>query len=65
MYKTDLLNAKQVSEMLGIQEQTLAHWRMTGRYDLPYIKVGRSVRYKLSDVEKFLLSRTKTPFDPE
>jgi excisionase family DNA binding protein len=43
---------------LGIQPQTLAVWATTGRYGLPYIKVGRRVRYRIADLDKFLASRT-------
>ncbi|WP_035374579.1 helix-turn-helix domain-containing protein [Pseudoduganella violaceinigra] len=43
---------------LEVSEQTLAIWRCTKRYPLPYIKVGRLVRYRLSDLEAFLVLRT-------
>lgn len=53
-----LLTEDQTAEMLAIQSQTLSVWRTTKRYDLPYVKVGRSVRYRLSDVMAFIESRT-------
>ncbi|MFQ2613048.1 hypothetical protein ACK3ZS_19930 [Aeromonas caviae] len=37
---------------------TLAVWRSTGRYNLPYLKVGRLVKYRISDLAEFLASRT-------
>ena len=43
---------------LGIAENTLAIWRCTKRYPLAYIKVGRRVRYRISDLEAFLATRT-------
>lgn len=52
------LDAKQAAEFLGVQEQTLAAWRCNRKYPLPYIKVGRKIRYRLSDLERFLASRT-------
>lgn len=39
---------------------TLAVWRSTGRYDLPYVKIGRKVRYRAGDLLAFLNRRTKT-----
>jgi len=36
----------------------LSVWRSTGRYNLPYMKVGRLVRYRLSDLAEFLARRT-------
>jgi len=43
---------------LGVAENTLSVWRSTGRYNLPYIKVGRLVRYRLSDLQAFLVRHT-------
>ena len=50
----ELLTPDDVAEMLDISPQTLASWRTTGRYDLPFLRIGRLVRYRLSDVEEFL-----------
>jgi len=48
----------QASEILSVKESTLAVWRSTGRYNLPYIKVGRLVKYRISDLAEFLARRT-------
>ena len=53
-----LLTTEQAAEILGIEPATLAVWRCTKRYVLPYIKVGRLARYKAEDVEQFITSRT-------
>jgi excisionase family DNA binding protein len=53
-----LLNRREAAEFLGVKEQTLSCWLTTKRYNLPVIKVGRLVRYRRSDLEKFLDSRT-------
>ncbi|HCA00441.1 MULTISPECIES: helix-turn-helix domain-containing protein [Stutzerimonas stutzeri subgroup] len=49
---------KQAAVALGIKASTLSVWRSTGRYNLPYMKVGRLVRYRLSDLAEFLARRT-------
>ncbi len=49
---------KQAAVALGIKASTLSVWRSTGRYNLPYMKVGRLVRYRLSDLADFLARRT-------
>jgi predicted site-specific integrase-resolvase len=49
-----LLNTEEVAEMLGIASHTLAVWRSEGRTDLPYIKIGRSVRYEMRDILAYL-----------
>ncbi len=51
---TKLLTPRQVSEVLSIAEHTLAVWRCTKREDLPYTKIGRTVRYRASDVDAFI-----------
>ena len=55
MNKDDkLLTPPEVAKILGVKLNTLAVWRSTGRYPLPFRKVGRRVRYYLSDVNHFL-----------
>lgn len=53
-----LLTRPQAADFLGIRPQTLSVWASTGRYSLPYVRVGRSVRYRLADLERFLAART-------
>ncbi|WP_299569720.1 helix-turn-helix domain-containing protein [uncultured Shewanella sp.] len=52
-----LLTPTQVSEFLGVTTGTLSVWRCTGRYPLSFIKVGRRVMYRQSDVENFVNGR--------
>ncbi|PTR29617.1 helix-turn-helix domain-containing protein [Pseudomonas sp. GV085] len=52
------IDDKQAAVALGVKASTLAVWRSTGRYDLPFAKVGRLVRYRLADLAKFIDSRT-------
>ena len=53
-----LLTPAQVAERLGLTEQTLAHWRCTGRVNLPYVSMSRRcVRYRAEDVERFIQER--------
>ena len=56
-----LLTREQAAEFLGVRPQTLAVWASAKRYALPYIKVGRCVRYRMRYVEAFLDSRTVEP----
>jgi len=53
-----LLNEEETARYLGLRPQTLATWRSSRRYALPYIRVGRAIRYRREDVEKFLAGRT-------
>ena len=54
-----LLDEKQAAAKLGITPGTLSVWRSTGRYSLPFVKVGRNVRYRSSDLDRWLVSRTQ------
>jgi len=59
MSTTDPLKTPaQAAEFLGVKEQTLATWRCTGRYNLPFIRVGRNGRYRLADLERWIAERT-------
>lgn len=52
-----LLDTKSVSQMLGISHKSLANSRNTGTgIQIPFIKMGRLVRYRLSDVEEYINS---------
>ena len=56
----DLLTPAQAAKALTVTSGTLSVWRSTGRYNLPYVKVGRWVRYRWADVLSFIESRTHT-----
>lgn len=49
-----LMTPEQVADLLGVTPHTLAVWRSEKRYDFPYIKCGRLVRYRAADVEAFV-----------
>lgn len=53
-----LLTENETAERLGLSPHTLTVWRSTRRYDLPFIKLGRSVRYAEDAIERFIESRT-------
>ena len=53
-----LFTREQAAEYLGIRPQTLAAWATTGRYDLKFVKVGRSVRYRQEELDRFIADRS-------
>lgn len=53
----DLIDPKPAADLLGIAEGTLSVWRSTGRYNLPFIKVGRKVKYSRKALEAWLAGR--------
>ncbi len=54
-----LITPEEAARLLGVKPSTLAAWRTLGRYNLPYVKVGARVRYRLADVEAFVERRTR------
>lgn len=48
-----LLNTQQVSERIGCSEVSLARMRCQGSGPR-FLKIGRSVKYRLADVEEWL-----------
>jgi len=57
-FNDKLLNRREAAELLGTTEGTLAVWTCNKRYNLPVVKVGRLVKYKLSDLITFIEGRT-------
>ena len=49
-----LLNSAEAAEYLGLAEGTLIKERSTRTMGLPFVKIGRSVRYRLEDLDKFI-----------
>jgi hypothetical protein len=54
-----LLTPKQTSKILGVTTHTLAVWRCRKRYSLRFIKVGRKVMYRPTDLASFLQKQTQ------
>ncbi len=53
-----LLTERQVAAILQIKPNTLAVWRLHDRYPLPFIRIGRTIRYRTEDVDRFLQKRS-------
>ena len=53
------LDPRETSILVGQTEKTLEGWRNEGK-ELPFLKLGRRVQYRLSDVLDFLRRNTFT-----
>lgn len=53
-----LFSPSEAAAYIGVTEGTLSVWRCNKRYDIPYIKVGRLVKYRKSALDDWLVSRT-------
>lgn len=56
-----LLDRKTAAKYLSVSPGTLAVWDCTKRYDLKPIKIGRAVRYRRADLDKFIEQRLWSP----
>ena len=55
-----LLNEKQTAKLFGKSVHTLRNDRHCRR-GIPYIKIGRSVRYSLGDIQEYIKSKRVDP----
>ena len=53
-----LYNEKETAKLLSMSVKTLQRYRYTGGGPI-YVKLGKSVRYKESDIAKYVSERTK------
>jgi excisionase family DNA binding protein len=53
-FESDLLTREQAAAYLGVAVQTLAMWKWAKRYDLPFVRIGRLIKYRKSDLDAFI-----------
>lgn len=53
-----LLDISQLSEIINIKKKTIYDW--THKDLIPYVKVGRLLRFDLNDIERWLKSNKHT-----
>ncbi|MGF6635112.1 helix-turn-helix domain-containing protein [Paraburkholderia sp. MM6662-R1] len=51
-----LLDRQEAATYLRLKPQTLANWAVTRAQDLPYVKIGRRVMYRLADLDAFVMA---------
>ncbi len=57
-FQSDLLTRREAAAYLGVTPETLAVWASTRRYPLRFVKIGRLSKYRKSDLDAFINSRT-------
>jgi excisionase family DNA binding protein len=60
-----LLSRKEAAKYLGLSEQTLAIWKCTKRYDLPFVKIGRLIKYRKADLDAFIFNNLESNSSPD
>lgn len=57
MTKAELLSTPEAADYIGARPHSLEIWRASGRYRIPFVKVGRLVKYRRADLDRWLESR--------
>lgn len=60
-----LLNVEEAAAYLAIKPGTLRIWKCTNRYQIPYVRVGRLIKYHQADLDNFLSKRRVEPVGVE
>ena len=56
-----LLTAREAAELLGTTINQLAQERCDPRWGLPFVRLGRAIRYDLAELDRFIQERTVRP----
>ena len=62
---SELLTQEEAAVFLRLKPDTLATWRCTKAHRIPFVKCGRRVFYRLSDLTAWLESRVIDPLTHE
>ena len=57
------LDAGEVAEMLGLSIATIRKWVLVGY--IPYLKIGRAVRFSASDIQDWAKGKNAKPVQPQ
>ena len=49
-----IVNTSEAARLIRTPEKSLIKWRSTGEHNIPYIKIGRNVRYRTADLRKWI-----------
>ncbi len=52
--KDKLLTREEAAKYLGVAKTTLANWHVSKKRNITVVKIGRLVKYKLSDLDAFI-----------
>ena len=61
--KQRIVSIEELSEYLGMPKGTLYHWVSQRR--IPFVKLGRSTRFDMREIDGWLASRTFRPENPK
>ena len=54
MKNQNLISVEQAADYLDVTTRTLANWRSRCYPNVPFSKIGRCVKYRLSDLDAYI-----------
>jgi hypothetical protein len=52
--RSPMMTRKEAAVYLGLAYQTLSQWAVSHRYNLPVVKIGRTAKYLVADLDAFI-----------
>ena len=54
-----LLTEVEAAKLLNVHFHSLAVWRSNGKHGIPFVKIGRAVRYRVADLLAWIDANTR------
>ncbi len=54
LYDDLIITTEEAAKLISTPAKSLSKWRSTGEHNIPYIKIGRNVRYRTADLRKWI-----------
>ncbi len=54
-----IVDISDASILICTPEKSLIKWRSTGEHNIPFIKIGRNVRYRTKDLREWIEARVQ------
>jgi hypothetical protein len=54
-----IVNTQEAAQLIRTPEKSLIKWRSTGEHNIPFIKIGRNVRYRTKDLRDWIESHVQ------
>jgi hypothetical protein len=54
-----IVNTQEAAQLIRTPEKSLIKWRSTGEHNIPFIKIGRNVRYRTADLRRWIEAHIK------
>lgn len=56
----NLLTPNDAAKRLGVTKHALNNWRKNNSVNLPYVRIGRLVKYRASDLQAFIVENVQS-----